>query len=86
MNFLNQNRTKKSKNLSIKTIASVIAFLIISTTINAQFFNKKINGNGDIITKTRSVGDYDKIGVSGSFDVKLYKGDEGSITTKHKEC
>ncbi|SNR38883.1 head GIN domain-containing protein [Lutibacter flavus] len=85
MNFLNQNRTKKSKPFTIKTIASVIAFLIISTSINAQFFNKKINGNGDIITKTRSVGDYDKIGVSGSFDVKLYKGNEGKITIKADE-
>jgi hypothetical protein len=85
MNFSNQNLTKKIAHFSIKSIVSVVAFLIISTTINAQFFNKKISGNGDIITKTKSVDDYDKIGVAGSFNVKLYKGNEGTITIKADE-
>lgn len=85
MNFSNLILTKKTACFSIKTIASVIAFLIISTTINAQFFNKRISGNGDIVTKTRSVDDYDKIGVAGSFNVKLYKGNEGTITIKADE-
>ena len=85
MNFSNQNTTKKTACFSLKTIASIVAIFIISTSINAQFFNKKISGNGDIITKTRSVSDYDKIGVAGSFNVKLYKGNEGTISIKADE-
>lgn len=85
MNYTYLNSNKKSKLFTFKTIASIITFLIISTSINAQFFNKRISGNGDIITKTRSVGDYDKIAVSGSFDVKLLKGKEGTISIKANE-
>lgn len=66
----------------MKLFSSIIAFLIISTSVNAQFFTKKIKGNGNIETETRSVSDYDKIGVAGAFEVQLIKGSEGKITVK----
>lgn len=66
----------------MRSIISILALLIISSTLNAQIFSKKIKGNGTIKTETRNVSDYDKIAVSGSFDVKLIKGNEGSITIK----
>jgi len=69
----------------MKLFSSIIIFLLISTTLQAQFFNKKIKGNGDIVTKNRSVSNYDKIGVAGAFDVKLIKGTEGEITVKTDE-
>lgn len=68
-----------------KLLTSIVALLIISTNINAQFFTKKIKGNGDIITKTRTVSNYEKIGIAGAFDVKLFKGNEGEITIKADE-
>ena len=69
----------------MKLLTSIIAFLIISTSVNAQFFNKKIKGNGDIKTETRTVSDYDKIAIAGSFDIKLHKGNEGKLTVKADE-
>lgn len=69
----------------MKLFTSILTALLITINVNAQFFSKKIKGNGDIKTETRSVSDYDKIGVSGSFDVKLFKGKEGSITVKADE-
>jgi len=69
----------------MKTFTSILAFLIVSTTVNAQFFTEKIKGNGTITTKTRTISDYDKISVAGSFDVKLIKGKEGNITIKADE-
>jgi len=69
----------------MRLITSIIALLIVSTNLNAQFFTKKVKGNGDIITKTRTVSNYDKIGIAGSFDVKLFKGKEGEITIKADE-
>jgi len=69
----------------MKLLTSIITLLIISTSVNAQFFTKKIKGNGNIETETRTVSDYEKISIAGSFDVKLYKGSEGEITVKADE-
>jgi len=63
------------------TIAIVVAF---TTNINAQWF-KRIRGNGEMVTKTRSVGEYDKVSVGGSFDVKLVAGEEGKLTIRIDE-
>jgi len=72
-------------NFKTKTIASILLLSIISTSIHAQFFNKKIKGNAELTTITRNVSDYDEISVAGSFDVKLFKGEEGTITIKADE-
>lgn len=69
----------------MKLFTSIIAFLIISTSVNAQMFTKKIKGNGEVKTEMRTVSDYDKIAVAGSFNVKLLKGKEGAITVKADE-
>lgn len=61
-----------------RTLIPTIIMLLAFTTISAQ----KIKGNGKIKTETRSVGDYDKVKVNGSFDVILEKGREGEITIK----
>ncbi len=63
------------------TIAIVFAF---TTSINAQWF-KRIRGNGEMVTKTRSVGEYDKVSVGGSFDVKLVAGEEGKLKIRIDE-
>lgn len=58
--------------------------LFCLTISSAQKF-KKIKGNQKIISITRIISNYDKISVSGSFDVKLISGKEGNITIKGDE-
>jgi hypothetical protein len=66
--------------MKITTKFSITFLLLLSFTANAQF--KKITGNGDLITNNRTVENFDKLTVSGSFDVELMKGTEGAITIK----
>jgi len=64
----------------MKTITSIFIILLFTCfTLSAQ---KTIKGDGNQVTKTRSVGDFDKIAVSGHFKVTLKKGTEGNITIK----
>jgi len=63
----------------MKKLITIAILLAFTTSINAQWF-KRIKGNGNMVTKTRTVGDYDKIMAGGSFDVKLVAGAEGKIT------
>jgi hypothetical protein len=68
----------------MKTILKMtlaITFLLMNVSlINAQVFgNKKITGNNNVITKTVTTSDYDAISVTGSMDVELVSGNEGSI-------
>ncbi|MDO9274682.1 MAG: DUF2807 domain-containing protein, partial [Lutibacter sp.] len=64
----------------MKTLISILTLLIVSINLNAQVFTKKIKGNANMQTENRSVSNYDKISVAGSFDVKLVKGKEGAIS------
>ena len=57
------------------------AFLIVSVA-NAQV---KINGNGKVVSQTRTTSGYDAIKISGFFDVALVAGKEGKITIKGEE-
>lgn len=59
----------------------LLAITIITTTsANAQWWSgKKISGNGEETTKTRSVGKYDKVKIRGSLDVDLIYGTEGNV-------
>lgn len=82
---MNFSETKKHKILTPKIILVFISLLFINTTINAQYFQKNIKGNGDITTITRTASDYNKIGVGGNFNVTLVKGKEGKITIKADE-
>lgn len=59
-----------------------LAAFFTNSIINAQ---NKIQGNGKVVTQTRSTGDYDGIKIAGSFDVDLVSGKEGKITIKGEE-
>ncbi|UAB80518.1 DUF2807 domain-containing protein [Marixanthomonas sp. SCSIO 43207] len=65
----------------------LIAFIALTAQLTvAQSWNKsKIKGNGNVTTKTVSTSDYDHIHVTGSMDVTLVHGDEGTITVKTDE-
>jgi putative autotransporter adhesin-like protein len=64
------------KNLLVKSIASLLLIIFFVANSEAQ---TRVKGNGKVINKTRNVGSFDKVGVAGSFDVFLVKGDEGKI-------
>ena len=42
--------------------------------------SKKVNGNGDLTTETRSVGSYDQVALEGNMDVQLVAGSEGNLS------
>ncbi|PCH99971.1 MAG: DUF2807 domain-containing protein [Flavobacteriaceae bacterium] len=63
----------------MKKIITLSIILLISTSIQAQFFKEKIVGNGNKIETSRNTSEYDGITVLGSFDVKLIKGTEGDL-------
>lgn len=47
--------------------------------------SKKVKGNGNITTVTRSIKSFDKVHVGGFFDVELVDGREGNVTIKGEE-
>ncbi|MBC2846830.1 head GIN domain-containing protein [Winogradskyella flava] len=59
---------------------TVLVFLLSTTLSYAQW--KKIKGDGNITTITRSTGDYSGLKAAGSMDFKLVQGKEGEITIK----
>jgi len=63
------------KIIQVLTLILVLA----SLGLNAQW-GKKIRGNGDYTTTTRSLGSYEGIEMSGWFDVEIIRGSEGTIT------
>lgn len=60
----------------------VCGAFLVSFTGNAQ---EKINGNGNVVTQTRTTSEYDAIKISGFFDVDLVAGKEGKITITGEE-
>jgi len=70
----------------MKKIVALLVFVSLTlTTTQAQWFNKRIRGNGNLKEVTRHVSDYDGVNVGGSFDVKLVSGKEGKIIIKAEE-
>lgn len=69
-----------------KLILTSIIFAL-TFSLNAQNWgnNKRIKGNGNIITLKRTTTDFDKIAVGGSFDVVLKKGNTGDIIIEGEE-
>lgn len=57
---------------------------LIFIPIQAQW-NKKIIGNGTIVTETRNVSNYDKIILNGNIEATIISGDEGTITLEGDE-
>lgn len=64
-----------------KSILLCAALLIVST-IQAQ---KRIKGNGNVTTITRTTSDYDAVSFAGSFDYILVSGTEGRIKIEGEE-
>lgn len=69
------------KNLFFKSLF----FLAISLMFSGFAYAQKVNGNGNLIEKTRNVGSFEGIGVSGSFDVFLVEGNEGKLELSVEE-
>lgn len=67
----------------MKKLAIITITLGIMTSCMGQW--KKVRGNGNMTTIERSTGDYDKVSVSGWFDVILVDGNEGRITLEGEE-
>lgn len=67
----------------MKKILFLITLVSLSLVTTAQ--NKKIRGNGNLITVKRTTEVYQKISVGGSFDVILVKGKEGDISIEGEE-
>lgn len=59
-----------------------IAVLLIVSTIQAQ---KKVKGNGNVTSITRTTSDYDAVNFAGSFDYVLVAGTEGNIKIEGEE-
>ena len=65
----------------MKNITSLLVLFLTVQLCSAQWFgNKKVSGNGDVVTKTITTGDYDFVAVNNSLDVELVEGKEGTIT------
>jgi len=65
----------------MRTLKTILILLFISSSLNAQW-NKKIRGNGNIVTIDRTTADYDQLAISGSFNIELVAGKEGNLTLK----
>lgn len=65
-----------------KIILSTVILLLVSFQVNAQWGFGRVKGNGNLISKTRNVGDYDNIIVTGAFNVSLVHGNEGKLKIK----
>ena len=63
------------KTTLINKLTALFIILLITSYAQAQ----RVSGNGKVIEKTRQVGNFDQVGVSGSFDVFLVKGAEGKV-------
>ncbi|MXO07418.1 head GIN domain-containing protein [Flavobacterium sp. HBTb2-11-1] len=67
-----------------KSILLLAFALCTISNINAQD-KIKLQGNGKVVSETRTTGDYDGVKIAGFFDVDLVSGKEGKITIKGEE-
>jgi len=58
---------------------------LLATSMSAQWGGKKVNGNGNVTTRSVNTSDYDAIAARGSMDVHLERGTEGTINIKTDE-
>jgi len=77
-------KNQYSKPTDMKKILTLTLGLL-SLMATAQWGDKKIRGNGNVVTIERSVGDYETIASAGWFDIILVSGTEGQITLKGEE-
>jgi len=69
------------KNSILKSKLILVVTILFITSCTAQNY-KRVKGNGNIIHKTKNVGSFEKIGISGAFDIYLVKGNEGELDIK----
>jgi hypothetical protein len=68
----------KNRFLKLGIIIGAVLFL---TNCDAQKYGR-IKGDGNVINTSREVGNFDKMSVSGAFDVDLVNGKEGKMEIK----
>ncbi len=68
----------------MKKIALIYLFLLGIST-NAQFWYNSVRGNGNVITETRKISDFNKVTVTGSFHVHIFHGKTGDIKIETDE-
>ena len=66
-----------------QTVLIIASFFFISTSY-AQL-GKKVKGNGNMTTVTRTTSEYESIKCAGSFDYILVEGNEGQIKLEGEE-
>jgi hypothetical protein len=68
----------------MKQILLLLIAILAINTANAQWWssNKRIDGNGQIVTKVFNTSDYDKISGRNSLNIVLVEGKEGTITVE----
>ena len=71
------------QKLIITSFLTLLSFTMVQC--QSWFNNKKIQGNGNMTTTTRTVADYDKVGLTGSMDVELVAGTEGNLKIEAEE-
>lgn len=64
----------------MKSITTYFTVLLLIVSTNSFSQKNTIKANGNITTENRTVANFDKIAISGSFKVTLIKGKEGPIT------
>lgn len=70
-----------------KLFTTLLVTLICVTASQAQWWQgtKEIEGNGNLVTQTRTVSDYNSIALTGSMDVQLVSGREGNLKVEAEE-
>lgn len=68
----------------MKNIILLLVIILGFNNVNAQWWgsNKRLKGNGEVISKTFNTSDYDKISGNNSLDITLVQGIEGTITVQ----
>ncbi len=66
----------------MKKVTTLVLTLLLLIACEAQ---KRIKGNGNVVTIERTTNDYDGISVSGFYEVELVDGQEGNLTLKGEE-
>ncbi|MAM19373.1 MAG: head GIN domain-containing protein [Christiangramia sp.] len=64
-----------------KAILILASILFTISSVQAQWWSssEKVKGNGNVVTKSRSTGDYDGVQLVGSMNVQLVAGNEGQL-------
>ena len=71
------------KKLFLTSLLSI--FALSMSNCQSWMNSKKVQGNGNMTTTTRTVSEYDKVGLTGSMDVELVAGTEGNLKIEAEE-